>query len=195
MKPGTDIRQMLFRYRSYTPVPLVLLMLLFARPSAASFAWGLPLALAGEMLRLWGVSLAGSATRVTGGVGAHELVTSGPFARVRNPLYLGNMMLYIGMGIASNALSPWLQAGALLWFAFQYSAIVSLEEGFLRSKFGDDYARYCAAVPRFLPSLHPYGGGGGAQPELSWSRGLRSERRTLQAFVLLTAALVVRGML
>jgi protein-S-isoprenylcysteine O-methyltransferase Ste14 len=194
MKTAADIRQLLFRYRSYTPVPLVLLMLLFARPTAASFAWGLPLALLGESIRLWGVSLAGSATRVTGEVGAIELVTSGPFAHVRNPLYLGNMLLYLGMGVASNALFPWLQAGALLWFIVQYSAIVSLEEDFLRTRFGEEYARYCAAVPRFVPSPRGYEAGG-PQPELSWLRGLRSERRTLQAIAALTAALVVRGML
>jgi protein-S-isoprenylcysteine O-methyltransferase Ste14 len=194
MSTTADIRALLFRYRSYTPVPLVALMLLFARPTVASFAWGLPLALLGEMIRLWGVSLAGSETRVTGGVGASQLVTSGPFARVRNPLYAGNILLYLGMGIASNALFPWLQAGALLWFVFQYSAIVSLEEEFLGKKFGDEYARYAGAVPRFFPALRPYGGGG-PQPALSWSRGLRSERRTLQAIVLLTVALAVRGML
>lgn len=194
MRPQTDIRRWLFRYRSYTPIPLLALMLVFADPTPASFLWGLPLALIGEGARLWGVSLAGSATRVTGDVGAIELVTSGPFARVRNPLYLGNILLYLGMGIASNALFPWLQGGSLLWFVFQYSAIVSLEEDFLKERFGDDYARYCAAVPRFIPSLRRYDGGG-PQPALSWSRGLNSERRTLQAIALLTAALIVRGAL
>jgi protein-S-isoprenylcysteine O-methyltransferase Ste14 len=191
MNGAVDIRKLLFRYRSYTPVPLVLLMLLFARPTPASFAWGLPLALLGEAIRLWGVSIAGSATRVTGEVGAIELVTSGPFAHVRNPLYLGNLLLYVGMGVASNALFPWLQAGALLWFVFQYSAIVSLEEDFLRTRFGDEYARYCAAVPRFFPLPRRFDSGA-SQPVLSLPRGLRSERRTLLAIALLTAALVAR---
>ena len=192
MKGGSGVREFLFRYRGYTPVPIVILMLLFARPTAASFAWGLPIALLGEAIRLWGVSLAGSATRATGGVGAIELVTSGPFAYVRNPLYMGNLLLYLGMGIASNALSPWLQAAALLWFFAQYSAIVSLEEEFLVGRFGEEYTRYCAAVPRFLPTFRRYEGGE-PQPGLSLGRGLRSERRTLQAMALLTIALVVRG--
>ncbi|HLF14104.1 MAG TPA: isoprenylcysteine carboxylmethyltransferase family protein [Bacteroidota bacterium] len=194
MNAKHDIRRLLFRYRSYTPLPVIILMLLFAQPSAASVLWGLPVAAAGEMIRLWGVSIAGSETRVTGAVGASQLVTSGPFAHVRNPLYLGNVMLYLGMGIASFALFPWLQAGAALWFVFQYSAIVSLEEEFLREKFGERYRLYAAAVPRFLPDGRTYRDPGGPQPELSWSRGLRSERRTLQAILLLTAALVVRGL-
>lgn len=195
MKIAGDMRDFLFRYRSYTPVPLVILMLIFAQPSIASFACGLPLAFAGEFLRLWGVSIAGSETRVTGGVGASQLVTSGPFAFVRNPLYVGNVLLYIGMGIASYALFPWLQAGAALWFGFQYSSIVALEEEFLVEKFGDRYRRYASSVRRFLPSFSPYHDPEGGQPVLSWSRGLRSERRTLQAIVLLSAALVVRGMI
>ncbi len=194
MTPTRDIRETLFRYRSYTPLPLVALMLLFAAPTASSFLWGLPVAFAGELLRLWGVSIAGSETRVTGGVGASQLVTSGPFAWVRNPLYAGNILLYLGLGVASYALFPWLQAGAGLWFAFQYSAIVSLEEEFLLEKFGGRYRRYAEAVPRFIPGLRPYREPGAAQPLLSWSRGLRSERRTLQAIALLTAAIIVRGL-
>ena len=47
MTGSRDIREMLFRYRSYTPLPLVALMLLFAKPSVSSFLWGLPVALAG----------------------------------------------------------------------------------------------------------------------------------------------------
>lgn len=189
---GFDLRAVLFRWRSYTPVPLVILMLLFAQPSVASFLWGLPVAICGELLRLWGVSIVGSETRVTGGVGASRLITSGPFARVRNPLYVGNMMLYAGMGVMSFALFPWLQAAALLWFLFQYSQIVSLEEEFLTERFGDEYTRYCAAVPRFLPAVRKYRPGTD-QPTFDWGRGLRSEKRTLQAIVLLTALLVVRG--
>ncbi len=194
MSANRDIRALLFRYRSYTPLPLVALMLLFAAPTARSFLWGLPIAFAGELIRLWGVSIAGSETRVTGGVGASQLVTSGPFAWVRNPLYVGNILLYLGLGVASFALFPWLQAGAGLWFAFQYSAIVGLEEDFLLERFGEQYRRYAAAVPRFIPALRPYRDAGAPQPILSWSRGFRSERRTLQAIVLLTAALVIRGL-
>jgi protein-S-isoprenylcysteine O-methyltransferase Ste14 len=194
MSANADIRGLLFRYRSYTPLPLVALMLAFAEPSARSFLFGLPLVAAGEMVRLWGVSIAGSETRVTGGVGASQLITSGPFAYVRNPLYAGNMLLYLGLGIVSMALFPWLQAGAALWFAFQYSAIVSLEEDFLLEKFGGRYRRYREQVPRFIPAGRAYRDPEASQPGLDWSRGLRSERRTLQAIVLLGAAIIVRGL-
>jgi protein-S-isoprenylcysteine O-methyltransferase Ste14 len=189
-----DIRDILFRHRGYTPVPFVVLIVLFARPTAASFAAGLAIALFGEMLRLWGVSIVGAETRVTGGVGASQLVTSGPYARVRNPLYAGNMLIYLGMGIASNAWSPWLQAAGMAWFLFQYSVIVHREEEFLFERFGDRYARYAAAVPRFLPTLRRYEGCGD-QPAPDWGMAIRSDRRTLQAIALLASALAVRGML
>lgn len=187
-----DFRTSLFRLRSFTPVPLIVLMLIFARPSAASFLWGLPLAAAGEFLRLWGVSIVGSETRVTGAVGATQLITTGPFAHVRNPLYVGNLLLYTGMGIMSYALFPWLQAVALGYFFLQYRLIVSLEEEFLTGRFGESFERYRVAVPRFVPTFRKYRGEEGQQA-LSWRRGMRSEKRTFQAIVLLTAALVLRG--
>jgi protein-S-isoprenylcysteine O-methyltransferase Ste14 len=192
---ATDTRDLFFRYRSYTPVPLAVLMLIFAKPTPASFAAGLPIAAAGELIRLWGVSIAGSETRVTGGVGASQLITSGPFAYVRNPLYLGNILIYVGLGIASMALFPWLQGAALLFFAYQYRSIVSLEEEFLLKKFGDTYRRYRDAVPRFMPDGRRFAPDPSGQPAVSWNRGFRSERRSLQAIAILTAALIVIGTL
>ncbi len=190
-----DIRDFFFRYRSYTPVPLVLVMLIFARPTPLSFAVGIPMAAAGEFIRLWGVSIAGVETRVTGGVGASTLITSGPFSYVRNPLYVGNILIYLGLGVASMALFPWLQGAALAFFAFQYRSIVSLEEDFLSEKFGDGYREYRVAVPRFIPDGRRFSGKPAVQPVLSWGRGFRSERRTLQAIIILTAALILIGSL
>ncbi len=184
-----DIRQMLFRYRSYTPIPFLVLMVLFAAPTAASLATGLILVAGGEFLRLWGVAIAGSETRTTGSVGGTYLITRGPFAYVRNPLYVGNMLLYAGVGVMSNALFPWLTLGAVAYFAFQYSSIVSLEEEYLRATFGEDFKGYCAKVPRFFPALQPFSGGTHEQPEIDWKRGWRSERRTLQAIGLIAIVL------
>ena len=101
-----DLRQRLFRYRSYTPIPFLVLMVLFAAPTATSLATGILVVGAGEFLRLWGVAIAGSETRTTGAVGGTYLITRGPFAYVRNPLYVGNMLLYVGIGVMSNALFP-----------------------------------------------------------------------------------------
>src|SRR5258707_14385181 len=101
-------------------------MFFFANPTAASLIAGFCVVMAGEFLRLWGVAIAGSETRTTGPVGGTFLITTGPFSYVRNPLYLGNMLMYAGAGVMANALMPWLPLAAAAWFAFQYTMIVSL---------------------------------------------------------------------
>ena len=91
-----DIRQFFFKYRSYTPIPLVLVLLYFSNPFQPAIYFGIGLLAVGESIRIWAVRYAGGRTR-TRKVGAPKLVTSGPFAYVRNPLYLGNMLMYLGI--------------------------------------------------------------------------------------------------
>jgi protein-S-isoprenylcysteine O-methyltransferase Ste14 len=186
-----DIRQKIFELRSYTPIPFLIIMLVFAVPTATSLSVGFLLVILGELLRLWGVSIAGSETRTTGPVGGTNLITEGPFGYVRNPLYVGNMVMYVGVGIMSNALMPWLPVVALCFFFAQYALIVSREEEYLRTAFADEYVRYTENVPRFFPRLTPYRGEHSFHRAPDLSRGLRSEGRTLQALGLISVALVV----
>jgi protein-S-isoprenylcysteine O-methyltransferase Ste14 len=186
-----DIRRFFFTYRSYTPIPFLVTMLLFAHPTGVSLTSGFLLVLLGEGLRFWGVSIVGSETRTTGAVGGTYLVTTGPFAFVRNPLYVGNMLLYAGVGVMSMALFPWLPVAALGWFYLQYSMIVSQEEEYLAGQFGETYDEYRSHVPKFLPRLTPYIASAPASKSLSTAEGLASERRTLQAIGLVTLSLIV----
>ena len=124
-------------------------------------------------------------------MGGTYLVTSGPFAHVRNPLYLGNMIMYVGIGIMSMALFPWLPLVALVWFALQYYLIVTREEEYLAERFGEAYAEYRAAVRRFLPRLTPYRSSAPSPKTLNLAEGLASEKRTLQAVVLVVATLII----
>ena len=135
--------------------------------------------------------MAGAETRTTGRVGGTFLITTGPFALVRNPLYLGNMLLYAGVGIMSMALFPWLLAGAVAWFYLQYYLIVTQEEEYLQERFGSAYEHYRRHVPRFLPRLTPYRAPSPPPKSVSAAEGLASERRTLQAIGLVTLALVI----
>jgi protein-S-isoprenylcysteine O-methyltransferase Ste14 len=186
-----DIRELVFAYRSYTPLPFLLLMVIFARPTPVSLIAGFLVMLAGEAIRFWGVSIVGSETRTTGSVGGTFLITTGPYAYVRNPLYVGNMLMYAGVGIMSLAWWPWLPLAALGWFYVQYTLIVTREEEYLSGRFGPSFVEYCRNVRRFIPRVLPYRGSAPAPKGLNLAEGLASERRTLQAFVLVTALVLI----
>ena len=177
----------LFTYRSYTPIPFLIIMVLFASPTVSSLVVGFIVAFTGESIRFWGVSYAGSETRTTGKVGGTQLVTSGPYGHVRNPLYIGNILMYLGVGIMSNALVPWLQLIALVYFIFQYAAIISLEEEYLKRTF-ENWEDYSSNVPRFIPSLKTFHGT--YNLSANFPRALRSERSSLIALTSLTVLLV-----
>ncbi|GJQ59509.1 MAG: hypothetical protein SCALA701_23100 [Candidatus Scalindua sp.] len=103
---------------------------------------------------------------------ANRLVQGGLFAHSRNPLYFGNILIIIGLGIIYN--SVWGYITAYSFFIFGYLAIVMAEEDFLRTKFGVEYEEYCNRVPRFIPRF------AGIRSTLSnggfdWLRFLRKE--------------------
>jgi protein-S-isoprenylcysteine O-methyltransferase Ste14 len=174
---------MLFRYRSYIPIPFFLAVVIFARFDPWLLVTGILVVLGGEVLRYAGVGYAGYATRTTT-VGASQLVTAGPFAHVRNPLYVGNILLGLGFTLGAGGLYPWLPLGYLAITGVYYYFIVRAEEYFLADKFGDEYATYRAHIPRFLPRLtawkdhsqHKW------QNRIAW----RSERRTLQTIIIVS---------
>lgn len=188
----TDFAKKIFKYRSYTPIPFVIIMLFYENANIWGLILGFVIALCGELIRLWGVSWAGSETRTTGDVGGTYLIVSGPFSYVRNPLYVGNMMMYIGIGFMSFAIFPYLQIIALAFFLFQYNTIVGEEESYLRKAFGKDYETYSNNVPRFLPRMSPYKGLLITQPKFSFNSGLKSERRTLQAFSIVILTILIK---
>jgi len=122
---------------------IVLVFGLLSRPRQASLAWGLPLSLAGLLLRGWA---AGCLDK------NRALSIGGPYAHTRNPLYLGTLLVAAGLAIA--ALSPWL---ALLFagvFLFVYLPVIQLEEQHLRHLF-PEYASYAARVGALWPRLTP----------------------------------------
>jgi protein-S-isoprenylcysteine O-methyltransferase Ste14 len=78
---------------------------------------------------------------------AENLVTDGFFAVCRNPLYVGNLLIYFGVLLMHGA--PVVILVGMLFFLFVYTAIVAAEEFFLRTHFGEAYAAYCHDVPRW----------------------------------------------
>ena len=191
-RDAIDIRRLIFTYRSYTPLPFLAVMIWFAAPTVLSMVIGFAVVFLGETIRFWGVSFVGAETRTTGTVGGTYLVTNGPFAYVRNPLYVGNMLLYAGIGIMSMALFPWLLFIAVAWFYVQYYLIVTREEEYLAGRFGDEFAEYTRHVRRFLPRLTPFAALHPASKTLDPAEGLASERRTLQAIALVTVLIAAK---
>ena len=101
-------------------------------------------------LRAWAAAFAGYHTR-SDSIEAPQLATDGPYAHVRNPIYLGSIVL--GLGMVGLLGDPWLLPLYVITLAVLFFAIIPAEEEFLRGRFGEDYARYCAAVPRLVPRL------------------------------------------
>jgi protein-S-isoprenylcysteine O-methyltransferase Ste14 len=186
-----SFREKIFSLRSYTPIPFLLVMLLFAEPIVETMLIGVLIVTGGELIRFWGVAYAGSLTRVTGNVGAPEVIVAGPFSYVRNPLYIGNLLIYTGIGIMSNALFPWLPLLAVVWFVFQYYQIILLEEEFLEKEFGELYLQFKYDVPRLIPLLSPYVNPIQSIQHPDWKKALRSERRTFQAIGIVILILIV----
>jgi protein-S-isoprenylcysteine O-methyltransferase Ste14 len=152
---SSSIGEFLFRIRSYTPLPLLLVVLFFAQTTRTTFLFGFPLVILGEALRLWGVAYAGEYTRARD-VNIPELVTDGPYAFIRHPLYVGNFFLMMGFCVIGWAWMPWMLLLAFVLFWIQYYFIIHLEETHLSETFGEEYIKYKAAVPMFLPFKGKY---------------------------------------
>jgi protein-S-isoprenylcysteine O-methyltransferase Ste14 len=119
----------------------------------------LVLVLLGIGLRALAGGCAGQHTR-TADIEGPRLATGGPYAFVRNPIYLGSMIL--GLGIV-GLVGSWVMLipyGAV--FGLFYFCVIPAEEHFLLRTFGDQYRQYCANVPRFFPRLRPWSKAGPA---------------------------------
>ena len=184
------IGRLLFRLRSLTAIPFILILIYFSRPTLTSALVGaIPLIL-GEFLRLWAVGYAGGATRSRSLGAASDLVTTGPYAHVRNPLYLGNLLLSLGICVIANVY--WLIIVLLVGYFIQYLPIIASEEAYLREFCGTTYQTYYTAVPRFIPRLRSY-----ANPSahsFSFSRALKAEKRTLTAIACVSGLIVGKAM-
>jgi protein-S-isoprenylcysteine O-methyltransferase Ste14 len=152
----TTAGNFLFRYRnSMFPVACVLLFLPgpdpFPDPLQAA-AVGAVVAALGQIVR---VATIGLRYVIRGGrnrrVYAEDLVTDGIYSHTRNPMYVGNLLIMIGVAIASNS---WVTiAVAVPLGLFMYASIVAAEEDYLQRRFGAAFSAYCRDVPRWWPRL------------------------------------------
>ena len=156
-----------FKYRNWLFIVLYLLLFVPSPPIFGErtlgpeyYLWpiiiGLLVTVSGQLIR--GLTI-GLAYIIRGGkegkVYAEKLVTTGIFNHCRNPLYVGNILMLLGVGILSNSL---LYVAVIMpLFLVIYQAIVLAEENFLRSKFGESFDNYCSRVNRWIPSVKGIG--------------------------------------
>lgn len=187
LTPSARIGAFLFKNRGWLPI-LFLGVPLIARGDTAGGRWvigGFLIAL-GELIRIAGVAAAGTKTRRRSR-SVERLVTYGIFAWMRNPLYAGNFLVWIGFCVISGVL--WFLPFAVLIFAAEYGFIVRYEEGVLESTFGREYLDYKNCVPRWLPKKPDDPPSG----EHDWNEALKSETSTFIQYVVLAVAFIIKG--
>jgi protein-S-isoprenylcysteine O-methyltransferase Ste14 len=152
-----------------------------ARPSPVWFLAGGALVGLGEMIRLWAAGHLQKNADVT---------TTGPYAHVKNPLYLGSLLIMVGFGMMSRVW--WLLAAGLAVFAIYYAPFKKRRESDrLRERFGERWVGYDRAVPDYLPRWTPYARRGAAR----WQPALvveNSERGMAVAVVCAVALIGLR---
>jgi protein-S-isoprenylcysteine O-methyltransferase Ste14 len=148
---------------------LGLLVLYLARPTPQSLALGLPLVALGEIVRLW----------ASGHIEKTQvLATGGPYAHSRNPLYVGSVLL--ALGLALDAASFWVVVAVVAYFAAFYPSVMREEADFLRRKFPDEYRAWSggsgfrAGSPPAVPHLPP-----AASAQREWRTALALPRSAL----------------
>ena len=135
--------------KKFRKVPLFLggvLLLIFARPNPVGAVIGTILVFGGELIRIW----------AAGHLQKNEVLTiSGPYAYVKNPLYIGSILITAGFCVLADNI--YLLTIALFMFCFHYIPYKKRVEGDrLKRIFGKEYEDYDEKVPDYLPRRTPY---------------------------------------
>ncbi|MDR1978075.1 MAG: isoprenylcysteine carboxylmethyltransferase family protein [Synergistaceae bacterium] len=182
-----SIGEKAFRLRGAVWTLLFVAIILLAHPSRRSILWGLPWVALGQLLRFWAVGCIG---RYRGEkVGARALTTWGPYAFVRNPLYVGNGLIGLGWGLMAGFLPVLI---FVITFVLLYTVlIVPHEESFLSEKFGAEYSRYKERTGGFFPVAWPRGRiAGPFDKRVLWT----SERHSLLTTVVGSLLIIAKGL-
>ena len=125
------VLQRLARARIHLGILSAALAYWLARPTPETIGWGAVIALPGEAIRVWA---SGHLQK------EREVTRSGPYRRVRHPLYLGSAI--IGVGFAIATWSVWSALVVLLYLGVTLTAAIRTEEARLASRYGGEYAAY-----------------------------------------------------
>ena len=187
-----------FKVRSFTAVPLFLILVFCNWKEIENdkmiVLLGFPLLILGESLRLWALRYIGKYSR-TRTSRAWFLITEGPYAFTRNPIYIGNLFIFLGFTIISELI--WLIPIFIILFYLHYYCIIRWEEQNLREHFLEHAEHYFQMVPRWIPQwqllvnpfkLH-------STPNYSWIYVIQRERDTLLFITIMSILLILKELL
>lgn len=182
------IRNIVFHLRGAIPIPLLIAAMIFTKTNKSIFVIGIVIVLLGISIRFWAAGYI-KHHRVDRKANTPTLVTGGPYAYVRNPLYLANSLVALGFCIMSGWWPSYIIAAILIILTYEIFIIPS-EESFLQRKFGNDYQQYCAEVPRFFPKIRPRLP---AKGTFSWKAAILTELHTILLLAIPAAYFAMRA--
>src|SRR5664279_1090688 len=121
-------------------------------------------------IRTWGTAYLNPEVMIAERVQTSRLVADGPYRYVRNPLYLGNILLALGFGLMASRIGFFILVLGMWLFCCR---LILREEAGIAASQGQSYRSYCAAVPRLLPALRPKLPSAGGLP--NWGDGILGE--------------------
>lgn len=134
------------------------------------FALAAILLITAALIRTWASAYLRAEVVYATDIKTASLVADGPYRRVRNPLYFGNLLMAIGMGAMTSGIGFLVLVLAMLAFCYR---LILREEAELRAAQGERYEQYRKVVPRFWPSLRAHVPSAGGQA--SWASGFKAE--------------------
>jgi protein-S-isoprenylcysteine O-methyltransferase Ste14 len=134
------------------------------------FAAAAVLLIVAALLRTWASSYLNAGVVYAAEVKSESLVADGPYRQVRNPLYLANVLMVIGMGAMMSRTGFIVALAAMMVFCYR---LILREEAELQTSQGEQYEGYRKAVPRLWPALRPCIASTGRQPK--WIEGFKAE--------------------
>ncbi|MDQ1352670.1 MAG: hypothetical protein QG657_2976 [Acidobacteriota bacterium] len=156
-----NLGNFLFKRRSFTPLPLIVLVFVIFKPVDLGRAnvfinlCGFMVSWLGEFIRVIAVGCAHSGTSGRESfLKADALNTTGIYSVVRNPLYIGNFLIFSGLVVVFANI--WAEVVVAVFLMAQYYFIILSEEDFLRKGYGKVYEDYCGRVRRVIPVFKKY---------------------------------------
>lgn len=143
----------LYRHRGVLGGIAFLCLWVVAAPTTTRILLSLPLVLSGLVIRCWAEGYIGPSSRGRVII-TDRLITEGPYRYLRHPLYLGDLLLTLGVLLAL-APPPFVVGLVLFLGLLEYGLIINAEEWELNLRWGREYWRYRADTPLLLPKLHP----------------------------------------